>query len=133
MNLTALIGRILLASIFLASAVVKLVSAGEVRDVMLAHYLDTSPAIGLALVVASGLVEIAGASLLILGYRTRLAVLLLALALLPATFVYHFSMGEEDQMVHFLKNTSILGGLLLVGAFGPGGISVDARRSGASR
>lgn len=129
MNITALIGRVLLASIFIASAIVKLTAAGEVRDVMIAHYLDTSPALGLAIVVGSALVELAGSFLLVLGLRTRWAVVLLGIALIPATFVYHFSMGEEDQIVHLLKNTSILGGLLLVGAFGPGELSLDARRA----
>lgn len=132
MNITALIGRVFLASIFVASGVIKLLAAGEVRDVMIAHYLDVSPAIGLALVIGSGLVELVGATLLILGFRTRLAVVFLVIALIPATFVYHFSMREEDQIVHFLKNASILGGLIMVGAFGPGDLSLDSKRSSTS-
>ena len=62
-----------------------------------------------------------------------LAVICLAITLIPATFLYHFSMGEENQIVHFLKNASILGGLMLVGAFGPGDLSVDGRRKGSRR
>lgn len=131
MNIAALSGRILLASIFIASGLVKLVSHEEVRDVLLAHYLATSPTFGTVLVLGSGLVELLGASLLLLGFRTRFGVICLVVALIPATFLYHLSMHEENQIVHLLKNASILGGLLLVWAFGPGGLSIDARRAGA--
>jgi putative oxidoreductase len=131
MHTAALIGRTLLASIFVASGFTKLVAASDVRDVLIAHYLPTSPALGTALVVGSALLELLGAALLLLGYRTRWAVALLVVALIPATFVYHFSMGEENQIVHLLKNLSILGGLILVWAFGPGDLSLDARRPGA--
>jgi putative oxidoreductase len=131
MRLAALIGRTLLASIFAASGLVKLLSSEDVRDVLIAHYLPVSPGLGTAVVVGSGLLELMGGVLLILGFRTRWAVALLMAALIPATFLYHFSMGEENQVVHLLKNVSILGGLLLVWAFGPGDLSLDARRSGA--
>ncbi len=131
MHIAALIGRTLLASIFAASGIVKLVSSEDVRDVLIAHYLPVSPGLATALVIGSALVELLGAFLLILGFRTRWAVGLLVAALIPATFLYHFSMGEENQVVHLLKNVSILGGLLLVWASGPGDLSVDARRSGA--
>jgi len=131
MHIAALIGRTLLASIFAASGIVKLVSSEDVRDVLIAHYLPVSPGLATALVIGSALVELLGAFLLILGFRTRWAVGLLVAALIPATFLYHFSMGEENQVVHLLKNVSILGGLLLVWASGPGDLSVDARRSSA--
>jgi putative oxidoreductase len=131
MHVAALIGRVLLASIFVASGLVKLGSAGDVRDVLIAHYFETSPALGMALVVGSGLLELLGAASLVVGYRTRWGAVLLGAALIPATFVYHFSMGEENQMVHLLKNASILGGLVLVWAFGPGDLSLDAKREGA--
>jgi putative oxidoreductase len=131
MHVAAWIGRTLLASIFVASALTKLVAASDVRDVLIAHYLKASPGVGMVLVVGSGLLELLGAAFVLLGYRTRLGVALLVLALIPATFLYHFSMGEENQVVHLLKNVSILGGLILVWAFGPGDLSLDARRPGA--
>lgn len=131
MHIAALIGRALLASIFAASGLIKLLSSDDVRDVLIAHYLPVSPGIGTAVVIGSALFELLGAVLLILGFRTRWAVAFLVAALIPATFLYHFSIGEENQVVHLLKNVSILGGLLLVWGFGPGDLSLDARRSGA--
>jgi putative oxidoreductase len=131
MHVAALIGRILLASIFVASGFVKLGWAADLRDVLIAHYFETSPALGLVLVIGSGLLELMGAASLLVGYRTRWGVYLLVAALIPATFVYHLSMGEENQAVHLLKNASILGGLVLVWAFGPGDLSLDAKRPGA--
>jgi hypothetical protein len=46
MRLAALIGRTLLASIFAASGLIKLISFEDVRDVLIAHYLPVSPGLG---------------------------------------------------------------------------------------
>ncbi|MGH9197190.1 MAG: DoxX family protein, partial [Acidimicrobiia bacterium] len=34
----------------------------------------------------------------------------------------------QGQMIHFLKNIAMIGGLMFVAAFGPGPLSFDARR-----
>lgn len=67
--------------------------------------------------------ELVGGISMILGIRVRLAAFLLILALLPATLLYHnFWMLEGDnaalQAIMFLKNLSILGGLLVIWALG---------------
>jgi putative oxidoreductase len=78
-------------------------------------------------------VELGGAILLIVGWKTRWAASLLALFTLIAAFAAH-RFWEVDpaqyanQMNHFLKNMAIVGGLILVAATGPGALSVDGRR-----
>ena len=124
----ALVGRVLLAGIFLVSGIVKIVEFGNVRDVMTAHFLPVSDVLASALILGSVLLEVLGALSLILGFRTKWGTALLVVALLPATFVFHVEMGDENQIVHFFKNFAILGGLLLVAAFGPGSIRLGEHR-----
>ena len=127
-SVVVLLGRVLIAAIFLVSGAVKIVEFADVRDVLTAHFLPVGDALAGALVLGSAVLEVLGALSLILGFRTRWGVVLLVAALLPATFAFHVEMADENQVVHFLKNFSILGGLLLVAVFGPGSISVDERR-----
>ena len=56
--------------------------------------------------------------------------LAIAAFLVPTTLIFHNPLGPEGaaQMTQFLKNLSILGGMLVVAAFGPGAWSVDRRR-----
>ena len=73
-------------------------------------------------------VEIGGGVLLVVGYRTREAALALALFTIVAALGFHNNFAEQNQMIHFLKNLAIAGGLLQIVAFGAGSISLDARR-----
>jgi putative oxidoreductase len=52
--------------------------------------------------------------------------------LIPVTFIFHKFWGidaaqAQNQMIHFLKNVSIMGGMLLLFAFGPGAYSLDKK------
>ena len=123
-----LVARSLVASVFLASAILKIMDFENVRDVMIAHYLPVSDGVATVLLVGSTVFEAAGAVMLIAGFHTRMAVAMLIVALAPATFVFHVGMSDERETVHFLKNLSILGGLLAVAALGPGPLSFDANR-----
>ena len=56
------------------------------------------------------------------------------LFLIPVTLVFHNPAGldpalAKQQMIHLLKNVSIMGGMLGLFAFGPGGFSLDAKKS----
>ena len=64
---------------------------------------------------------------LVFGYRTRLAAALLALFSLLAAIGFHSNFADQNQMIHFLKNVAMAGGLLQVVAFGGGRLSLDAR------
>jgi len=126
---TLLIGRILLAAIFLVAGSRKLMAVAASAG-YLAKLGFPAPEI---MVWVSIVVEIGGALLLILGWHARRAAWLLALFTLIATFAAH-RFWEVDaaqyanQMNHFLKNLAIIGGMLIIAAVGPGGVSLDARR-----
>ncbi|PKO44801.1 MAG: DoxX family protein [Betaproteobacteria bacterium HGW-Betaproteobacteria-3] len=125
-----LIGRILLAALFLPAGLSKIGGfAGTVG------YIGSKglPMAEVAAVIAI-LVEVGGGLALIAGLGTRLAALALAVFTLVATFVFHnyWALPAEAQMVQqlmFFKNIAVVGGLLTLAAWGAGGWSLDARRA----
>jgi putative oxidoreductase len=87
------------------------------------------------LVPASGLLALAGALSILLGYRARIGAWLLVLFLVPVTLAMHNFWAVQDpmmgqiQMAMFMKNVSILGGALLISQLGSGPLSLDARHN----
>jgi putative oxidoreductase len=130
-RLCTLLGRIGIALIFLVSG------AGKAADFAGTAGMMTSKGIPAAPVLLLGALacELGGAALVLLGFRARLGAFLLLVFLLPTTFLFHNfwgSTGAEGtaQLLQFLKNLSIMGGLLLLCAYGAGPLSLDARRRG---
>jgi putative oxidoreductase len=72
------------------------------------------------LVRVNGAVQVVGGVLLGMGKLTRIAAFALAASLIPTTLAGHRFWEETDpkskatQRIHFLKNTAMLGGLLLI-------------------
>ena len=120
---SAAIGRLFLAAIFLLSGL------GKIADP--AASLGYIGSVGLPFpVVALGgaiVVETLGGLALVLGYRTRTVALALAFFSIATALIFHASLGDENQFIHFLKNIAIAGGLLQVAAFGPGRLALDRR------
>jgi putative oxidoreductase len=119
------LGRLLLAAIFLMSGLGKLADPAATAAYIASKGL---PLPELAAWGASA-VEVFGGLLLIAGFQTRLAALALAGFTVAAAVLFHAEFGDRNQMIHFLKNIAIVGGLLQVVAFGAGAFSLDARRN----
>ena len=77
-------------------------------------------------------IEVGGGILLVLGFKTRLVALAMAIFSVAVALGFHHNFADPDQLMHFLKNISMAGGLLQVTAFGAGAFSVDARLGVAS-
>jgi putative oxidoreductase len=118
------IGRILIGLPFAMSGLSKLAAYGATTAMIAAAGLPFPPLAFATAVV----VELGGGLLLILGYRVRPAALALAVFSLAAAVSFHNNFANQDQMIHFLKNVMIAGGLLQIAAFGAGAISIDNRR-----
>ncbi len=125
-NLVPLIGRILIASIFLISGSEKILSPGQTAHYMAAHGM---PLAGLLLVGAI-VVEICGGLSVLAGYKAKWGALILALYLIPTTLIFHTKFSEPGQSINFMKNLAIIGGLLVMSHFGPGPGSLDERSKG---
>jgi putative oxidoreductase len=121
------LGRALLSLIFIAIGVAKLYGFSGFSQYMAAKHLAAVP----VLLVLSIAVEVAGGLAVLIGWRARSSAVLLLLYLIPVTAVFHDFWAQQDmaaqmELVNFLKNVAIMGGLLLIVAFGPGPYSVDS-------
>ena len=128
-NPLAFVGRLLLAALFLPAGIDKLTGfAGAVGYI--ASVGMPLPTVAAALALA---VEILGGLALVFGFGTRIAALVLAFFTLVASFYFHayWAVPADQQMVMqllFFKNVAVVGGLLVLAAFGAGGWSVDGQR-----
>ena len=116
-------GRVLMAAIFILSGVGKLMAPAATIGYIQAMGLPLASA-GL---VAAIVVELGGGLLLALGYKTRLVALLLAAFSVVTGLVFHSAVGDQNQMIHLMKNLAMAGGLLQIVAFGAGAYSLDAK------
>lgn len=117
-------GRVLLAVLFFMSGLAKLgASAGTIGYI--ASKGLPLPGLLYALAVAA---EIGGGALLLIGFKARAAALALAAFTVVAAIIFHSQISDQNQMIHFMKNLAIAGGLLVVAAAGAGRFSLDARR-----
>ncbi|KAF7963563.1 hypothetical protein AWV80_08345 [Cupriavidus sp. UYMU48A] len=108
-------GRAILGAIFLISGILKIGGFAGTAAWM------TSAGLPLAslLLVLTIVIEIGGGLTLITGWNSRWGALTLALFLVPITLIFHGfwsadAANFQNQLNHFLKNVSILGGMLTV-------------------
>ncbi|MGK9201620.1 DoxX family protein [Sinorhizobium meliloti] len=125
----ALIGRLLLAAMFILSGFGKLGDPSGTIGYIASAGLPLPPvAYAIALVV-----EIGAGILLVLGYRARWVALILAAFTLASAIGFHTDFADQNQMIHFMKNLAITGGFLQIAAFGAGAFSLDGRVGRANR
>ncbi|ANB76215.1 DoxX family protein [Paraburkholderia phytofirmans] len=124
-----LLGRILIGAPFVMSGLGKLAAYGATVGYIAAIGLPVPP---LAFVVAV-LTELGGGLLLLSGYRARVVSLAMAVFCVVTAMFFHHNFADQNQMIHFLKNVMMAGGLLQIAYFGAGAFSLDARagRSGS--
>src|SRR5580658_9663263 len=112
-------GRVLLAVLFLLSGLGKLGAYSATAAFMSSAGV---PGALLPLVIAT---EVIGSLAIMLGWKTRVVAVLLAGFSLLTAIVFHHNFADQMQMIEFLKDVSIAGGLLLLVAKGPGPLSID--------
>jgi putative oxidoreductase len=134
----AVLGRLLISPIFIFSAIHKFTAWSDTVGQLDAQLEETlgrtlaDPTAAVLLGIAAT-VEIVGGLMVLFGCGARLGAVALFLFLIPTTLVFHdfwtFSGAERmNEMQHCMKNVTIMGGLLMIVALGPGGASVDRRR-----
>jgi putative oxidoreductase len=118
------IGRVFLAALFLMSGLSKLGAAAATTGYIASAGLPL-PGVVYAITLV---VEIGGGLLLLLGFQAKPVAAVLALFSVAAAILFHNNVADQNQVVHFIKNVAIAGGLLQVAAAGAGRLSFDARR-----
>ena len=129
-NLLALIGRALLALLFIPAGFGKIAGFAGTAGYIASKGLPL-PEVLTALTIA---LELGLGLLLLVGWQARWAALGLAIFVAIITPIFHnfWAMPEAQQMIQrqaFFKNLAIVGGLLVLTAFGPGGFSLDRDRN----
>lgn len=126
----ALAGRILLALIFILSGYGKITAFAGTSAYM------TSKGVPFAEVLAalSIAVELGGGLAIVFGWKAREAAILIFFWMIPVTLMFHNPLGldpamAKQQMIHLEKNLSIMGGLLVLFAFGPGRFGFETKQS----
>jgi len=118
-----LLGRIMIGAPFVMSGLGKLAAYAATVGYIASVGLPLPP---LAFVVAV-LTELGGGLLLLSGYRARAVSLAMALFCLVTAMFFHHNFADQNQMIHFLKNVMMAGGLLQIAYFGAGAFSLDVR------
>ena len=126
-EVAALVGRILLAVIFITSGFGKITGFDGTVGYIASKGLPL-PQVGAIIAIVC---ELGGGILLAIGYKARWAGLVLAIFTLAAGILFHnyWALSDAAQIaankIQFWKNVAISGGMLMVFAFGPGRYSVD--------
>lgn len=127
-DVMALVGRILVAYLFIPAGIGKLMGfAGTVGYITSAGLPLPQVAAAIAIVVELGL----GIALL-LGFKTRIVAIAMAVFTVATALFFHKFWAAPDAMkmmqtINFNKNIAIAGGLLVIAAFGPGRLSIDKK------
>lgn len=122
----SLFGRILLSGMFILSGFGKITGfEGTVGYIAAEGLPFPEPLAAIAI-----LIELGGGIAILFGWKTRWVALAYAVFLAVVTPIFHnfwaAPAGEVvAQQINFMKNASILGGVLLLLAFGPGRYSID--------
>ena len=121
MAVVPLLTRLLIAPLFLVSAIRSLGAVAGTAGYLGRLGLPMPEVMAWIVIV----VEISGAIMLIVGWKTRFAAWMLAAFVVVATLLAHRFWAMDpaqyvNQLNHFLKNLAVLGGLLLLAAHGPG-------------
>jgi len=122
------LGRVLIALIFVMSGLGKVTAPANT----IAYIQSTGAPLAPVAYAIAVIVEVAGGLALMVGFQTRLTAAALAVFTLATAILFHNNMADQNQMIHFLKNIAITGGLLQVVAFGAGAFSLDNRRKSVS-
>jgi uncharacterized membrane protein YphA (DoxX/SURF4 family) len=120
-DLSVLVGRILLALIFLKSGMGKIENFSGTAQYM-ADYGMPFPTFFL---LGAIFFELVGSLTVILGLFMRLGAVLILIFLIPTTIIFHNIFIDPKMMVQFMKNVSIFGGFLILLTGGAGRFSLD--------
>ena len=120
---SSLVARILLGHIFLLDGVSKVFSYAGTQG-----YMDMMGVPGMLLPLVI-ILEFAGGLALIVGWQTRWSAYALAGFSIISALIFHHDLVDKVQMIMFMKNLAIAGGLLLLAEHGAGAYSLDNKRT----
>lgn len=129
-QLMMMTGRVLLALIFLASGLSKIPGWDATATYMASKGIPWVP----VFLFPAIFIEVIGGLCLCFGFRARKVAAILLIYLIPVTLLMHNFWGyqgmeRQTQLINFMKNLAIMGGLFGIVANGAGVMSIDYRIS----
>ena len=118
------IGRVLISLVFILSGIGKITDFGGYLGYMQAFNV---PFTTFALIIAMA-IELLGGISLLFGLKTKWVAWTLIIYTALLTLIFHTKLADPTQMVQFLKNLAIIGGLILIANYGPGQFSLDKKK-----
>ena len=119
MHIVEVLGRIFISSLFIVEAIRKFFSPDEGMIYMSDYGVPE------ILFYPSLIFEFLVPLILIAGFKTRFFASLLFLFVLSVTVIFHTDFSNNMQMISFLKNLAIMGGLLIIISNKPQMCSID--------
>lgn len=112
-NTIAIIGRVLLATIFVFSGIGKVMAP----EATIGYIASSGLPFATLAFAGAVLVELGGGLALAFGFKTRIVAAVLALFSIVTALAFHNNIADQNQLIHLLKNFAMAGGLLQVVAF----------------
>lgn len=121
-----LIGRVMLSLIFIMAGLGKLFDIAGTSAYMESMHVPSEllwPTIAL---------ELIGGIAIAIGYKTSIAAFALAIFSIAAAVLFHANFADKIQMILFMKNIAMAGGLLLLSVGGTTAYSIDRKKQNAN-
>lgn len=122
-SLAILVGRVLLSILFIMAGFSKLTAISATAG----WFGSIGIPMPTAATVIVGLVELLGGLAVLVGFKTRIAAIVLAVFTLAATAVAHLDFSQAGNALMLQKNLGLAGGFLLLTVIGAGAYSIDRR------
>ena len=118
----SLIARILLAHIFIMAGFSKIAGYAGTQA-----YMESVGVPGMLLPLVI-LTEVGAGLAILLGWQVRWAAYALAGFSVVSAVIFHSNLADQMQMILFMKNFAMAGGLLLLAEHGAGAYSLENRK-----
>ena len=121
MHIIEVFGRIFLSTIFLFEGINKIFNYEGTVEYMESFNVPEF------LAIPTIILEILFPLLLIIGYQTKVAALIMAIFTIVVAMIFHTNFNDHMQFITFFKDIAIAGGFLIIFAHGAGKYSVDQK------
>jgi putative oxidoreductase len=123
-SLVILVGRVLLSILFILSGFAKLTAISGTAQ----WFGSIGLPLPTAVAVIAGLIEFLGGLAILVGFKTRIVAVVMAIFTLAATTIAHLDFSDQMQLLMLQKNLGLTGGFVLLAVLGAGAYSIDAKR-----
>jgi len=121
MKWAELIGRLLLAQLFLIAGIHKIMGYVGTQG-----YMESMGVPGMLLPLVI-LLEVGGGLMLVVGWKVRWIAAAMGIFSLAAAAIFHHNFADQMGMIMFMTDVSIAGGMFILAANGAGALSLDRR------